>query len=86
LTLVDTISACGATPASVNYAVLGQSVAWTVSVPTPLAGGWAAKWMLSSTLTTSFSVTAVAGSVEQKCDTTVLSAAGDWTKYVTSSS
>jgi len=86
LTLVGTISACGATPASVNYAVLGQSVAWTVSVPTPLAGGWAAKWMLSASLATSFSVTAVAGSVEQKCDTTVLSATGDWTKYVTSSS
>jgi len=73
LTKIGTITECSASPTSLSYSTLGSAVAWSVTSPTPLAGGWLIKFVAEVGAVTHFKVTPVAGSVTQDCAGTVLS-------------
>lgn len=80
LTKVGTITQCANTPASVSYNVKGSEVSWSVTSPTPLAGGWIVKFVGSDSTAGSFNVDPVASSVTTTCGGTVLTEAGDFEK------
>jgi len=70
----------------VSYNVKGSEVSWSVTSPTPLAGGWIVKFVGSDSTPGSFNVDPVASSVTTTCGGTVLTEAGDFEKDETSKS
>lgn len=61
-----------------SYNVKGSEVSWSVTSPTPLAGGWIVKFVGHASTPGSFAVTAVADSVTTTCGGTVLEETGDF--------
>lgn len=53
---------------------MGKKVAWSVTSPTPLAGGWVVKFVGSTSAAGFFAVTNT-GSTTTTCGTTVLATA-----------
>jgi hypothetical protein len=61
-----------------SYNVKGSEVSWSVTSPTPLAGGWIVKFVGSAGTPGSFAVDEVANAVTTTCGGTVLTEAGDF--------
>lgn len=61
-----------------SYNVKGSEVSWSVTSPTPLAGGWVVKFVGHATTPGSFNVSPVSSAVTTTCGGTVLVEAGDF--------